>query len=158
MVGRFVRLNPDSHLIESMAINYDKNSIGQMLTIMQPTSNMSVLATTIGNPSLAATNLDWRDFLEWRLNTETNLIQIRDEANWRTLYDFRDSGVEQIAYGRFNAGTSAQTAQVMEITQATAGDGTAQLQVRVQFADSSGSLREEIVLFNLINNVWLRAS
>ena len=158
MVGRFVQLNPDSHLIESVAMNYGTDAIAQLLVIMQPTSDMGILAAAIGQPSLADATLDWRDFLEWRLNTETNLIQIQDEANWQNLYDFRDGGVQQIALGRYNAGTVGQLARVMGITQTIASDGTPQLQVSVQITDSASAVREEVVLFNLINNVWKRAS
>jgi hypothetical protein len=49
------------------------------------------------------------------------------------------------------------TIQVLDITRATAGNGSPQLQVRVQITDAAGQ-REEIVLFNLVNNVWRRAS
>lgn len=158
MVGRFVQLNPDSHLIESVATNYGTNAIGQLLATLQPTSDMSVLSSVVGSSNLADANLDWRDFLEWRLNTETNLIQIRDEANWQTFYDFRDDGVRQIANGRFNGTSAGQLVQVTNIIAAIAGDGTPQLQVRVIISDAAGGQREEIVLFNLINNVWRRAS
>jgi hypothetical protein len=158
MVGRFVQLNPESHLIESLTANYGTDTISQLLTVLQPTSDMSVLSSVTGVPSLADANLDWRDFVAWRLNTEANLIQIADEANWQTFYDFRDSvGVRDIAYGRYNANAAAPTIQVLDITRGTTGDGSPQLQARVQITDAAGQ-REEIVLFNLVNNVWRRAS
>jgi len=46
---------------------------------------------------------------------------------------------------------------VLGIAQAVTADGTSQLQVRVRISNDAGS-REEIVLFNLVNNIWLRAS
>lgn len=158
IVGRFVQLNPESYLVESLTAQYGIDTISHLLTTLQPTSDMSILSTITGVLSLADANLDWRDFLEWRLNTEAQLIQVADEANWQTLYDFRDSvGVREIAYGRYNANAPAPTIHVLNITRATAGDGTQQLQARILITDANG-LREEIVLFNLVNNVWRRAS
>jgi hypothetical protein len=157
IVGRFVQLNPESHLIESLSVNYGTDTIGQLLTQLQPNSNIGILSTVTGVPSIADANLDWRDFLEWRLNTETNLIQIGDEANWQSLYDFRDTAVRDIAYGRYNANVAVQSIRFTEVVRAAAGDGTPQLQVRIQVTDMAG-VRDEIVLFNLIDNVWRRAS
>lgn len=157
MVGRFVQLNPESHLIESLSANYGTNAIGQLLTRIQPNSDISLLSTITGVPSLVDANLDWRDFIEWRLNTEANLIQIGDESNWQTLYDFSDLSVRDIAYGRYNTNTAVQSLHILSMVQAITGDGTPQLQVRVQISDTAGQ-REEIILFNLVNNVWLRVS
>ncbi|MDQ7035910.1 MAG: hypothetical protein Q9P01_14080 [Anaerolineae bacterium] len=152
MVGRFVQLNPESYLIESLSANYGTNAIGQLLARLQPNSAISLLSSITGIPSLVDTNLDWRDFIEWRLNTEVNLIQIGDEANWQMLYDFSDLGVRDIAYGRYNANVAVQSLHILSMVQASTGDGTPQLQVRVQISDTAGQ-REEIVLFNLVNNV-----
>jgi hypothetical protein len=103
LVGRFVSINTNTFLIASLTQNYGDATVGTLLKTMQPDSGASLFNTVAGTTSLAQANLDWRDFLTWRLALEDELIQRRDEGNYLALFDTRDEGVRAAVYERFNA-------------------------------------------------------
>lgn len=157
LVGRFVQINTNSFLIDSLAQQYEPSAVGALLRTMQPDSSMAVFAQVTGAASLAQTGLDWRDWLTWRLVLEDQLIANRDEANWLQLVDTRTEALRQSAYQRFNANAPAENKVVVDVTRQTAEDGvTPQLRAQVQVG-SEGVFRYEYVLFNLVDNVWRRA-
>ena len=151
LVGRFVAIDTNTFLISSLAQNYGEPAVGSLLSAMQPDSNAAIINSVTGAESLAQANLDWRDFLTWRLALESELIARREEAYFLTLYDTRDEATRDAAYARFNAGEAPAQRVVVSAQPETGPDGAFQLRAQVE----SG---EEAVIFRLVNDTWLRAN
>ena len=156
LVGRFVEIDTNSFLIDSLARNFGDAAVGQLVSLLQPTSNMSVIGLAMNVP-IGQANLDWRDFITWRLVTEDELIARQDETNWLNLYDTRDENVRLTAYSRYNSGISSEPKVAILSEPQTAVDGSPQLRVTMRVGQD-GAQRDEIALFNLVDNVWKRAS
>jgi hypothetical protein len=156
LVGQFVQMDTGAYLIESLARNYGTEKIGQLLAVLQPTADMSALSVVVNTPDLAQANLDWRDFLTWRLKTEDDLIARRDEANWLRLVATHTDAARSMAYARFNATLTSEEKIVGSVNAGVNSDGLPQLEARVRVGVNN-LFREEVILFVLINNVWLRA-
>lgn len=157
LVGKFVSINTNSFLIGSLADHYGVQSVGLLVKFMQPNANVSILSLVTNASSLDQANLDWRDFLTWRLVTEDELIARRDDNNFLAFYDTRDTNTQQAAYRRFNAIAPAQPQVVVLAQPEKAPDGTAQLRATVQVGKDAAAHQEQ-VLFRLVDNVWRRAS
>lgn len=156
LVGRFVQISTQSFLIESLANYYGTSSIGLLAENLGPASEINILSTVTGT-TLDSANLDWRDFLTWRLTIEDDLIARRDEANWLSLYDLRDETARITAYARYAAMLTPEPKQVISVQHQTAIDGTPQLLATVQVS-TDATARIETVLFSLVNGVWKRSS
>jgi hypothetical protein len=157
LVGRFVHINTNSFLMSSLADHYGDQAVGLLVRIMQPDSNSSVFSLTTGIPSLADAKLDWRDFLTWRLVTEGELSARGDEGNFVMLYDTRDEQLRTTAYARYDANAAPEPRVVVLAPLDTSADGTPQLRATVRIGRDP-DIRQELVLFRLVNNNWLRAS
>jgi hypothetical protein len=157
LVGRFASINTNSFLISSLAAQYGDQAVGLLVKFMQPASKVDILTLVTGAPSLDKTNLDWRDFLTWRLVTEKDLVLRGDQNDFLDFYDTRDEATRNAAYQRFGASQTVEQ-EVVTLAQAqTAPDGTPQLLATVQVGKAP-STREEQVLFRLVDNIWRRAS
>jgi len=156
LVGRFVQIDTGSYLMDSLVKNYGDNKIGQVLLALQPESDISLLSPVSGEPVLAQANLDWRDFLTWRLAAEDDLILKRDEAHWLKLVDTRQENDRINAYARFNSTTPPEAKIVTALSPQTAADGSPQLKATLRIGENN-IFREDYVLFTLVNNIWLRA-
>lgn len=156
MVGQFVQLDTNSYLMDSIVDQYGAERIGQLVSLLGPTSEMNVIQQVV-QPPIAQANLDWRDFITWRLATESELISSRQEAEWLNLYDTSDEAVRVVAYERFNAGTIPQQQVAIAQQFQTSFSGLPQLRVTVRVG-SGDTFRDEIILFNLVDNIWKRAS
>lgn len=156
LVGSFVQMNTNSFLIASLAQNYGDAAVGRLLQTMQPDSTIQILNAVTGVSSLEQANLDWRDYLTWRLATENELIQRRDEANFLSLYDTRDERVREIAYQRLAATPLNLQKVVVSAPVEMSAEGVPQIRAVVQIGEDAAS-REEI-LFRLVDGGWKRAS
>ncbi len=157
LAGRFLQIRTDAYLMESLTQNYGETIIPQLLSIMQPADSIAVLSTVTGVFPLSSLNVDWRDFVAWRLATEDELIQARDESNWQAFYDMNDPGLRDIAYGRFNTGLTTNTQEILDVVSTTNESSVAQLQVTVQVL-SNGEVQQRVVTFSLLDNAWRRAN
>ena len=117
---------------------------------------MAVLRQVIPE-SLDQAGLDWRDFIEWRLGVESELIAARAEQEWLSLYDTAADDVRRIAYERFNLNASPRAYRVIDQYIGASGSGIPQLRVTVDEGETEQS-QAETVRFNLVNGVWKRAS
>lgn len=152
----FTRFDRGALLMRSIADNYGSGKIAQLLARLDATSNMSVLAPVLDQP-LEDADLDWRDFIEWRLTLEDELISAGRQNQWLGLYDTVDEGVRLTAYQRYSRGAIARSYQVVDQVIWSSPNGWPQLRATVQVSGAAGAT-EEIVLFNLVNGVWKRAS
>lgn len=156
LVGRLVSINTNTFLLSSLAQNYGDAAVGSLLKAMPPNSSASVFNGVTGTSTLAEANLDWRDFLTWRLALEDELIRRGDEGNYLALYDTRDETARNLAYQRYNAGSTGESRVVTAATPETAPDGTYQLRALAEVGNPV--TRQEEVLFRLVNEGWLRAN
>jgi hypothetical protein len=157
LVGRFAEINTNSFLISSLANNYGDQAVGVLAEFLGPETDASVLAAVSGVNALDQANLDWRDFLTWRLITEEELMIRGDATHYIELYDTNDEAVRTTAYSRYNTDlVPEQKVVVLALPEVTA-EGLPQLRATVQVG-KEGNLRQEEVLFRLVNNVWRRAS
>ncbi len=156
MIEQFVQVETNSYLMESIAEQYGKDKIGQLVSIFTPTSTMDIIQQVVPAP-LGQANLDWRDFITWRLTIEDELIAQRSENQWLNLYDTSDETVRVNAYNRYNTNIPSQQPVAIEQQVQMSTTGLPQLRVTVRIG-SGDTFRDEIVLFNLVNSVWKRAS
>lgn len=156
LTGEFVQMDTGSYLIGSLADGYGEQAVRVLLNLLEPASDMGKLRDVTGVADLSQAGLDWRDFLSWRINTEQDLIAQRNEEAWLRLIDTRNEEARIAAYDRFVASAPPETAVVVATVPGVSSDGLPQIEATVQFG-SDGLYRQEIVRFNLVNNVWLRA-
>ncbi|MEM9951175.1 MAG: hypothetical protein AAF846_06235 [Chloroflexota bacterium] len=157
LVGRFVQLNPETHFIQSLVDNYGAETVTRILQNVQATSSLSLVASVTGVATIPELQVDWRDYVLWRLNLEDSLISNNDETAWVSLYDFTDLSVRDQAYQRFTSNFVASSRTVESATIATSEAGLPQLVALVNVTRGFES-GQEVVVFNLINGNWLRAN
>lgn len=157
LVGKFVRINTNSFLVESLAANYGEQAVGLLIQFMQPDSNINILSLVTGTVSLDQINVDWRDLLTWRLATERDLLEKRDLAGFLSLYASGDEAVRTLAMARFESSSQFVDPVVVFVLAEVGEAGSPQLRANVQFKTDSG-LQETEVLFRLVDNIWRRVS
>ena len=151
----FTRLDSGATLMRSLADQYGSDKVSRLLTQLSATSDISILQAVINEPFESA-DLDWRDFVEWRLALEQALIRDGRENDWLALYDTSVEEARLAAYERFSADAAEQSYRVIDLLLWSSPDGAPQLRATVQA--SGGGIADEIVLFNLVSGVWKRAS
>ena len=156
LVRQFLGADGGDTLVDSLAFLYGDEKVAELVDYLAPAPSMAVLQQIIGQP-LETSNLDWRDFIKWRLNTEANLIESGAEGDLLSLYDTGDEDVWQTAYQRYRTKTVFRPRAVRDQVIARAPDGSPQLQVTV-VKEAGESAEEELVLFNLVDGVWKRAN
>ena len=156
LTEQFTRLDSGAVLVRSLADSFGNDKIAQVLSLLTETSDMS-LVQRVSDQRLEEANLDWRDFIEWRLETEADLSAARAQNEWLSLYDTSDEGVRTVAYERFKLHAPAQEHIVIDHLIWTKPDGSPQLRLTVQVGEDEQA-DEQIILFNLVNDVWKRAS
>jgi len=154
LVGRFVQLDTNAHLITSLAQNYGDSAVGGLVEALQPQSSMAIFSQITGVADVSQANLDWRDFIAWRLAAEDELIQRQDQANFMSLYDPTNSTGQQVAINRFNNPQPAREKVVLK-TESVTGSTPPQLNATVRYTDTG---EEVVIQFNLVDNVWRRSN
>jgi hypothetical protein len=150
LVGRWVQLDTQAYLLESVARQYGESALGNLLKAMQPNSDLSLLVNVLGITDITQANLDWRDFVTWRLQLEANALINRDQDTYLRLYDTSNDTTRQSIYDRFSANLAPSASVVVSASVQTTGEGVPQL-----FATLNDGTT---VLFRWVNNNWLRAS
>lgn len=148
----FTGLDSGALLMRSLAENYGDDKVAQLLAQLSATSEMSILEAVLAQP-LAGADLDWRDFIEWRLALEKELLNARRQNEWLSLYDTTDENARLLAYDRYSRSEAAPDYRVIDQRIWSSPDGRSQLRVTAQARGA-----DEIILFNLVNSVWKRAS
>jgi len=152
----FTRLDSGATLIRSLATNYGDDKIASLLSKLSATSDMSLVREVIDWP-LEAADLEWRDFVEWRLALESELLSARRQNEWLALYDTADENVRLLAYERYSRNTAPAQLHVIDALVWSAPDGEPQLRATAQAAGDNRP-GGEVILFNLVNGLWKRAS
>jgi len=157
LVGRFTSLDRGSHLIRSYAERYGENAVGEALRNTAPGSDIRVLLAPAGVDALNQLEVDWRDYLSWRLELENELHRQRDEANFVSLYDTRLDEVAGLSFQRFAAANAYEDQTVVAVQPETQPDGVPGLRATVQVGEGDAARQQE-VLFRLSDGVWKRAN
>lgn len=157
LVGKFVKINTNSFLVESLATHYGDQAVGLLVQFMQPDSNVNILSLVTGAPTLDTINVDWRDLLTWRLVTEQDLLEKRDLAGFLSMYDSGSEQVRATAMSRFENPLRFENPVVNFVLPALGSDGRSQLTASVRYRTDEG-IQETEVLFSLVDNVWRRTS
>ncbi|MYD11415.1 MAG: hypothetical protein F4X02_15400 [Chloroflexi bacterium] len=156
LAAYMTRKDGSNSLLDSLAANYGAEAMARLLANLSATDSMAVLQHAIPVP-LAQADLDWRDFIAWRLKLESELIAARAEEAWLQLYDTSDDSVRRAAYARFNRNAPPQAYKVADHYIGTSDAGEPQLRASAKASDASQQ-QEAFVLFNLVNGVWKRAN
>ncbi len=151
-----VGVTPDGSLMHSLAQNYGEQAVVDLLSALNAPADMSILQEALP-VAIETAGLDWRDFIAWRLNAEAELITARAENEWLRLYDTSEENVRLAAYQRFNDNAPLRAQRVVDQAIWTTDGGVTQLRVTVEY-ESGSETAVEIILFNLVKQVWKRAS
>jgi hypothetical protein len=151
LAGRFTQIDTNAYLMESLSQQHGEAAIGRLVQTLQPDSNIAFLNTIAGSASLDQANLDWRDFLTWRLRQENERSAAGDQAGFLALYDAGDPNVLNTANARF--GTIQGERTVVSVLPQPGTPPT--MRTLTQIAETGET---EEVLFRLIDGVWKRAS
>ena len=111
----------------------------------------------VASATIELANLDWSDFVEWRLRTEAELAAAGVQDQWLSLYDTADDSVRLLAYERYNSKEFGTSFRVIDQVVWRDVAGSLQLRVTVE-VETDGQREEQIVVFNLVNDVWKRAN
>ncbi|MBZ0282114.1 MAG: hypothetical protein K8L97_15345 [Anaerolineae bacterium] len=155
LVGRFVQVDTNAFIINTLAANYGDAAVGRLVAALQPDSSVAVLGQITGAASLDQINLDWRDFLTWRMVTEDDLIRRNDEANFTAFYDTRDENARNLAYQRFREGAPPLSKVVITAAPEMGADGIPLIRAVMQVGETESANLQE-VLFRLADGVWKR--
>ena len=150
------RIESDSKLIRSLADNFGADKVPLLLSQLSATSDMSSIRR-VDSATIELANLDWSDFVEWRLRTETELVAAGAQDQWLSLYDTADDSVRLLAYERYNSKEFGTSFRVIDQVVWRDVAGSLQLRVTVE-VETDGQRQEQIVVFNLVNDVWKRAN
>lgn len=154
LTARYGQVGTNALLITSLAENYGTDAIGRLLQALRSDSSVEIFTAVTGVNRLEEANLDWRDFLGWRLNLENELHR-SNEAEFLRLYD---SAFAPTAQARYSADVAPSAeAEVVFAPKSTAPDNVPQIVAIVRFGKDA-DLREEQIVFRLIDGTWKRAS
>lgn len=156
LTDQFLGVYSGTTLMHSLAEQYGADALATLVRLFGSDSSMSILRQVIP-VAIDEARLDWADFVIWRMNTEAELLARRDESAWLNMYDTTNESVQALLYDRFHANRRYQALEVVDqlIWHPTAGHPQLRVTIRVQ---SDNGVEERIVLFNLVNDVWKRAS
>ncbi len=143
-------------LLPSLARNYGAQHVADLLAMLAPNDDMSRLGEVLGM-NIAEADLDWSDFIGWRLEAEAALIKARAENDWLRLYDTSDEAVRSAAYQRFIDNRPPEFIRLLDYAIMTSEAGGQVLRAQVEFAAGSAKT-VEIVEFKLAGGVWKRSS
>jgi hypothetical protein len=108
--------------------------------------------------SLDQLEIDWRDYLTWRLALEQEVVVARDEANFLALYDTADVAARDLAIARYSLGATGESWVITQVGRETDATGLPVLRASATVTAANGAERVEAVVFRLINDLWRRVS
>ncbi|MCC6615208.1 MAG: hypothetical protein IT320_17160 [Anaerolineae bacterium] len=158
LTKRFSGVEINTYSIDTLTARYGDDVVGRLLAQMTPEANVAVMAQAAGVPSIADLEIDWRDFLTWRLTLEQELIAARDDTHFLALYDLNDIAVRDAAFSRFEEAARGTRLLVSDVTRGVDEVGNPALFARTIVLGTDGSTREEQVVFRLVDGTWKRAS
>lgn len=158
LTARYAQVGTTALLITSLAENYGTAAVGRLLQSLSVDSSADVFTSVTEVSRLEEANLDWRDFLSWRLRLEHDLYNLAGQEAENTFVSLYDPAFLQTAQARYRASAAPPSeAEVVLAPISTAPDGIPQIVAIARFGKDA-DLREEQVTFRLIDGTWKRAS
>lgn len=157
LVGQFAQVDMQSHLLVSYAGRYGAPALREAWGAVLAGGDVGALMPAAGVASLDQLQVDWRDYLTWRLRLEQTLHTRRDQANYTALYDTADAATANLAFSRFNAPLTPEPLEVIGVQPLVDIDGVPALLATVRIG-AEGAQRDEVVRFRLLQNAWRRAN
>ncbi len=157
LAAHFTGAQMNSYLVDSLVHNYGADAVGRLLRALQPASDIGVVNQVTAAPSLAQSNVDWRDFLSWRLNTEADLISKRDQTSFALLYDLNDDAARVAATRAYTANAAPVPQAATAVVSELGPNGEAQLRARVQIGTGDSAQQAEAT-WRMVDGSWKRVS
>lgn len=155
LTGLFAEVNTNAHIIISLAENYGRAQVGELLVRLQPDDSADVLRRLTGVSRLDEANLDWRDFLTWRLLAEDELRQRGNLERFRLMYT---PEAAELATRRFSGAEPYRAQGIVILAEKGLGvDGVPQIVATVRYGEDNTAPTER-VLFRLSGDTWRRAN
>jgi len=151
LIGTFTQTDRQSYLINSYTTRYGVGALQNVLTTLGAGGTLQVLNAPAGVSSLAELEIDWRDYLQWRLATEDRLRLRGDEAGHISLYDTRDPQIASLASSRFIQQVGEVEHNVISVQLDTDPNGAPVLRSVDQIGES-----QTVIEFRLVDGLWKR--
>ncbi|MEM6527846.1 MAG: hypothetical protein AAF653_06100 [Chloroflexota bacterium] len=151
LIGGFTSIDTRSYFMSSYVTRYGEEALGSAVQSLDTSASLQNFASAAGVASIAQLEVDWRDYLMWRLNLEEELRRQGNEALFVSLYDTRDPLVTDLAFSRFQQPVLDVTYDVASVQLDTGVDGLPILR-----ALARGGEAEQIVEYRLVDSTWKR--
>ena len=149
------RIPGGSDLIRSLADNFGVDKVPLLLSGLSNAGDMSSILRV--DSSIDIYRLDWRDFVEWRLRAESELLAASAQDLWLSLYDTGSESLRLLAYERYSQRQLGMQYRVIDTALQPTDDGAPQLLASVDVSHG-GQSELQTIAFNLVGDVWKRAS
>lgn len=143
-------------LLHSLVDAYGADALAKLVSLFAADSNMSILRQALAESTEDA-QIDWRDFVKWRLNVEAELLVQRDQRGWLSMYDTANESVQGLLYERFHDSQPSRVLDVVDQLIWQSPNSSPQLRATAR-VEVDTSVEQQVILFNLIDDVWKRAS
>jgi hypothetical protein len=154
-VGQFVQVDTQSYLMSTYAARYGNDAMRQMIVGLSPGATLSMMLGPVGVANLSQLEVDWRDYLTWRLNLERRLQIEGDQVGFTNQYDTNDPAIVGLAGQRFATPPTDDQRIVMGVQANIDANGAPILQAMVRYINGDQT-REESAIYRLVNGEWKR--
>ncbi len=155
LVGQFVQIDTQSYLMSTYATRYGNDAMRQVIAALSPDANVDVLLVPAGVANLSQLEVDWRDYLTWRLNMERRFQTEGDQVSFTNQYDTNDPAIVDLAAQRFALAPTDERRLVAGVQANVDANGAPILQATVRYINGD-QFREEAVIYRLVNGQWKR--
>jgi len=154
LTGQFVGLDTGSTLIQSLADNAGRATLGTLLKALRPTSTLDVILVVLGQNDVRAVNLNWSDFFAKRIRLESDYASADNLPGMIALYadESRQNALDRLA---IKAIPSAVTFSITQTSNAPDGAATISGTARSTYG---ATVQEQPVQFVWRNGTWLRSN
>ncbi|MFZ4813845.1 MAG: hypothetical protein ACOYL5_04860 [Phototrophicaceae bacterium] len=153
LIGEFIQLDTQSYLMGSYFTRYGRDPLNNALALAAGGGDIRVLSAAAGLGGIDQLEVDWRDYLQWRLDLEAELLLRRDQTNFLALYDLNLPNVASLAYTRLEAGQAVTVESVLSVQSEPQPDAVSALRAVIL---AEGAQQE--VIFRLVDGTWRRAN
>lgn len=154
-VAQFVQLDTQSYLMSTYVTRYGNDAMGQVITGLSPEATLDRLLVPAGVANLSQLEVDWRDYLSWRLNLERQLQTEGDQVSFTNQYDTNDPAIVNLATQRFATPATDEQRIVSGVQANVDANGAPILQAAVRYINGDQT-REEGAIYRLVNGQWKR--
>lgn len=148
---------------ESLIAAYGPGAPGKLLAAVRSGASLDAAILSISGMAMAQFTpnqlnaLNWRDFFQWRLTQEAQLVALQNSAAFLALYDQDNIGASSTAMQRLNDPTYAAQAVPQVVTVMIVFDqGQGSLFAYVNVTQADGTAVSAPILWRLSGDTWKR--